>query len=140
MTAQTPSPRHGEFSTCPLAEGEGLPLVERLDSSLEAVEMFRRLSGLPHVVFFDSAMRHPMLGRFSFVAADPIEWLTVPADGSDALGRLAKCLSMLPQTIAPDLPPFQGGWAGVFGYELAGSLERVPRAEIDELGIPELAA
>ena len=29
---------------------------------------------------------------------------------------------------ASDLPPFQGGWAGMFGYELAGSLERVPAA------------
>ena len=29
-----------------------------------------------------------------------------------------------------DLPPFQGGWAGLFGYELAGSLERVPAAPV----------
>lgn len=60
---------------------KSLPLAERLDPSLTAVDAFRRLSGLPHVVFFDSAMRHPQLGRYSFVAADPVEWLTVPADG-----------------------------------------------------------
>jgi para-aminobenzoate synthetase component 1 len=116
-----------------------LPLVERLDTSLDAVEAFRRLSKLPHVIFFDSAMRHPRLGRYSFVAADPAEWLTVPADGSDAFAQLASCVDKLPGTIRPELPPFQGGWAGLFGYELASSLERVPRAANDEFETPALA-
>jgi para-aminobenzoate synthetase component 1 len=116
-----------------------LPLVEPLDSSLKAVDVFRRLSSLPHVVFFDSAMRHAQLGRYSFVAADPVEWLTVPADGSDAFALLANRISKLPNATQPGLPPFQGGWAGLFGYELAGGLERVPRAAIDEFQIPALA-
>jgi para-aminobenzoate synthetase component 1 len=118
---------------------DSLPLVERLDPSLNAVDAFRRLSNLPHVVFFDSAMRHPQLGRYSFVAADPVEWLTVPADGTPAFQQLADRVAALPQTPRADLPPFQGGWAGLFGYELAGSLERVPRARIDEFQIPALA-
>lgn len=121
-------------------EHDSLPLVERLDPSLTAVDAFRRLSGLPHVVFFDSAMRHLQLGRYSFAAADPVEWLTVPADGSDAFQQLADRVAVLPATVRPDLPPFQGGWAGLFGYELAGSLERVPKAPVDEFGIPALAA
>jgi para-aminobenzoate synthetase component 1 len=116
-----------------------LPLVERLDPSLDAVDAFRRLSSLPHVIFFDSAMRHPQLGRYSFIAADPIEWLTVPADGTDAFQQLADRVALLPQTARTDLPPFQGGWAGLFGYELAGSLERVPRARVDEFKAPALA-
>ncbi len=118
---------------------EALPLVERLDPSLEAVDLFRRMSGLPHVVFFDSAMRHPQLGRYSFVAADPVEWFTIPADGSDALAQLADRIARLPNSQRDDLPSFQGGYAGLFGYELAGSLERVPRAAIDEFGIAALA-
>jgi para-aminobenzoate synthetase component 1 len=36
-------------------------------------------------------------------------------------------------------PPFQGGWAGIFGYELGRSLERVPAAAIDEFQLPALA-
>ncbi len=84
-------------------------------------------------------MRHPQLGRYSFIAADPIEWLTVSADGSDALARLSERCTNLPLTSRDDLPPFQGGWAGLFGYELAGSLERVPRAATDEFGLPALA-
>jgi para-aminobenzoate synthetase component 1 len=115
------------------------PLMEPLDPALTAVDAFRRLSALPHVVFFDSAMRHAKLGRYSFVAADPIEWLTVPADGTDALASLATEFAHLPSNYRAELPPFQGGWAGLFGYDLAGSLERVPRARVDEFQIPALA-
>ena len=43
----------------PTSETDTLPLVEPIDASLTAVEVFRQLSGLPHVMFFDSAMRHP---------------------------------------------------------------------------------
>jgi para-aminobenzoate synthetase component 1 len=120
-------------------DSESLPLVEPLDPSLDAVDTLRRLSNLPHVVFFDSAMRHRQLGRYSFIAADPVEWLTAPADGTDAFQQLADGVRVLPQTVHADLPPFQGGWAGLFGYELAGSLERVPRAPVDEFQIPALA-
>src|SRR5688572_22714951 len=128
-----------------------IPLVEPLEPSLDAVEVFRRLSTLPHVVFFDSAMRQPRLGRYSFIAADPIEWITSLADGTDALQMLQSKIygqagtnessdSKIDEPAStPALPPFQGGWAGMFGYELGRSLERVPAAEIDEFRIPALA-
>ncbi len=125
-------------SPCPLPKGEGLPIIERLDPSLSPVEVFRRLSGLPHLVFFDSAMRHMHLGRYSFVAADPVEWITEPADGSDALRVLNDRIASLSGPARVDLPPFQGGWAGLFGYELAASLEEVPHAAIDEFNVPAL--
>ena len=121
------------------AAADELPLVERLGSELGPEGVFRRLAELPHVVFFDSAMRHPTLGRYSFLAADPVEWLSMPADGGDALGQLATRLSGLPSQSRPNLPPFQGGFAGLFGYELARSLEDVPAAAIDEFRLPAMA-
>jgi para-aminobenzoate synthetase component 1 len=138
-------------------EGDyGLPIFEQLDPRLDPVDVFRRLARLPHVVFFDSAMRHAKLGRYSFVAADPVEWLALPADGSDALGqlvtqskdfglRISDCGLNTPNPQSAirnpksDLPPFQGGWAGMFGYELARSLEAVPPAAVDEFQLPALA-
>jgi para-aminobenzoate synthetase component 1 len=120
-------------------DDEMAPHVERIAPALEAVEVFRRFCGLPHAVFFDSAMRHPQLGRYSFVAADPVEWRTAPADGSNALAEVDNRITDLPGTIQPELPPFQGGWAGLFGYELGRGLENVPRAAIDEFGVPALA-
>ncbi len=42
-------------------------------------------------------------------------------------------------TAVPGLPPFQGGAAGLFGYELGRSLENVPSAQCDEFQVPALA-
>ena len=124
----------------PIADFQnGLPLVERLSPQLDACQVFQQLADLPHVVFFDSAMRHPKLGRYSFVAADPVEWLVVPANGSDALATLSERLSQFQTKSRPGLPPFQGGWAGMFGYELGRSLESIPPATIDEFELPALA-
>jgi para-aminobenzoate synthetase component 1 len=120
-------------------DGTRLPLMARLEPGLDAVDVFRRLACLPHVVFLDSAARHPELGRYSFVAADPIDWLEVPADGRDAIDPLKRLLVGLPIKARPDLPPFQGGAAGMFGYELGRSLENVPAAAVDEFKVPALS-
>lgn len=115
------------------------PLVEELGPSVVPHEAFRRLAGLPHALFLDSALRHPDLGRYSFVTADPFDFMCVPADGSDAIERLAGRLATCPAIHRADLPPFQGGAAGLFGYELARSLERIPSTRFDEFQVPALA-
>jgi para-aminobenzoate synthetase component 1 len=39
----------------------------------------------------------------------------------------------------PGLPPFQGGAAGLFGYELGRQFERLPAPRQDEFRVPELS-
>ena len=115
------------------------PHVIALGNAVDAETAFRALATLPHVVFFDSAMRHEQLGRHSFVAADPFAWLQVPADGSDALAELSQAMEPYTTTTIPGLPPFQGGAAGLLAYDLCHSLEKLPRAMWDEFQIPALA-
>jgi para-aminobenzoate synthetase component 1 len=119
-----------------------LPLVEELTPAPEPEEAFVRLAHLPHCLFLDSAIRHPQLGRYSFVAADPFDFIRVAGDRSDGLAVLGE--RMAPYSAAsacrrPDLPPFRGGAAGLLGYELGRSLEVVPAAAYDEFGVPALA-
>jgi para-aminobenzoate synthetase component 1 len=116
-----------------------LPLIEELVPPPEPEEAFLRLACLPHCLFLDSALRHPTLGRCSFLAADPFDFLQLPADGSDALGVLAGRLETFATPAVAELPPFQGGAAGLLGYDLGRSLERVPAAAVDEFGVPALA-
>jgi para-aminobenzoate synthetase component 1 len=115
------------------------PVVEELGPSVVPHEAFQRLAGLPHAMFLDSALRQPELGRYSFVAADPFDFLIAPTDGSDAISRLAEHLAGCSAVTRPDLPPFQGGAAGLFSYELARSLERIPGTKYDEFDVPALA-
>ena len=118
---------------------EGVPIVRELPAGITPLDVFRALRSLPHLTFFDSAMQHPTLGRYSFVAADPFDWISVPADGSDGLATLADRVGPLLANSLPGLPPFQGGAAGLVGYDLCHSLENLPRAKFDEFGVPALA-
>ena len=118
-----------------------LPLVESLPSGVSAVVAFERLAALPHVVFFDSAARDPRLGRYSFVAADPFAWIEQAADGSDALAAVEQLWSKFAPYVAAqaDLPPFQGGLAGLLSYDLNRSFERIPAPRFEDLQTPALA-
>ncbi len=55
--------------------GELSPVLLDLGASLEPVEAFRKLAGLPYVLFLDSAARDPRLGRHSYITAAPFEVL-----------------------------------------------------------------
>ena len=116
-----------------------VPLVEELVPAPEPEDVFPRMAGLPYCLFLDSALRHAVLGRYSFLAADPFEFVRFPADGSDALAALAERMGPLGVATLPELPPFQGGAAGLFGYDLGRSLETVPPAATDEFHVPALA-
>ncbi len=115
------------------------PLVAELLPVPDCVQTFMNLSQLPHCLFLDSATRHDELGRFSFIMADPYDFLTVPADGSDGLARVAEKLAGPVARRIPELPPFQGGVAGLFGYELNHSLEDIPRPSLNEFQVPAIA-
>jgi para-aminobenzoate synthetase component I len=115
-----------------------LPYVLPLGAGLDSEQAFRRLARRPHVLFLDSALRDPERGRYSFLTADPFELLSVPADGSDGLARLAGCLAPWQAETVPGLPPFQGGAAGLWAYDLNRSLETISPAAFDEFGFPAL--
>ena len=115
------------------------PLVEEITPAPEAVDVFRRLCGLPGCLFLDSALRHEELGRYSFVAADPFDFVTVAADTDEPLRCLDRWRATFHAASAPGLPPFQGGAAGLFGYELCRSFERLPKPRFDEFQAPALA-
>jgi para-aminobenzoate synthetase component 1 len=111
----------------------------------------QRLAALPHVIFFDSALRHPTLGRYSFLTADPFEWLQARGSGTsvstemevrqpaDPFVVLAERLGRYQSAPIPGLPPFQGGAAGLFGYDLCHHVESLPRPRLDEFEVPDLA-
>ncbi len=115
------------------------PLAEELHPAPDVEAALIRLAHQPHCLLLDSALRDPKLGRYSFLTANPFEFFSVPADGSDGLGVLADKLRPYQVEHRSELPPFQGGAGGLLSYDLAGSLERVPQSTYDEFTKPALA-
>lgn len=121
------------------AQNDTAPLVSELVPAPDTESLFRRLWSLPHCLFLDSARRTSELGRYSFLAAEPFEFLVARADEHDSLERLATRMAPFQATTVPGLPPFQGGAAGLFSYDLGRQLERIPSPEFDEFSVPPLA-
>lgn len=113
---------------------------------IEPVTAMRRLAHRPHLTFLDSAARHELLGRYSYLTCDPFSTYMV-ADGQascngealegDPWEALRTLLAKYPQEYRPDLPAFQGGVAGFFAYDLNRTLERLPAPAISGQRLPQ---
>jgi len=120
-----------------------LPVVEELLPLADVESVFLQLSKQPHCLFLDSAMQQDDLGRYSFIAADPFDYLEIASHVENELDVLQQRWNVLLrdleiQTI-DELPPFQGGVAGMFSYDIGASLEKIPKPRCNEFQIPSLA-
>ena len=120
------------MTNCPM------PLVEELCPAPEPVDVFQRLSRRSHCLFLDSAASGAGLGRYSFIAADPFDWICVADNSSDGLSVLSQRLDGWRQQPLAGLPPFQGGAAGLFGFDLGHGWEGIPPPLHDEFQIPTM--
>src|SRR5688500_11865213 len=100
----------------------GTGLLERVNAApaIEAMQGLtpwdacRRLADVPHLLFLDSAQQGEF-GRYSFVTADPILWLSsAESPGRDPFEMMRQVLRSHRLESIPGLPPFQGGLAGLW--------------------------
>ncbi|WP_065755433.1 aminodeoxychorismate synthase component I [Bradyrhizobium paxllaeri] len=113
---------------------------------IEPVTAMHCLAHRPHLTFLDSAATHELLGRYSYLSCEPFSTYTV-TDGqasynTEALAgepwrALRSLLARCPEEHRPDLPPFQGGAAGFFAYDLNRTLERLPAPAISGQRLPQ---
>jgi para-aminobenzoate synthetase component 1 len=136
-----------------------VPLVEELVPPPDPVRCCEQFGGLPYRIFFDSAARGTRLGRYSFLAADPVAVVRSkgartecvellgsfglagsPRDvvSGDALDTLRALLAPYAADPVPGLPPFQGGGAGYLAYDWGRVHERIPAPRHDDLGVPDV--
>lgn len=103
----------------------------------EPADLAARLLRRRHPTLLDSSMRHPKLGRYSYLSCDPSATLTVRRGKAFWNGKriAVPALKALDRALAANrgahiggLPPFQGGFMGFLGYEFGLSLE--PSAEV----------
>jgi para-aminobenzoate synthetase component 1 len=128
--------RYIDCMTRVLAAPRTQPCVEPL-TGLTPWEVCQRLADRQHLLFLDSA-QESALGRYSYVCADPVHVLKARRDRVDPLARLAARLAEFPLESIAGLPPFQGGAAGMFGYDLCHQFERLPSPRFEDFAIPDL--
>ena len=89
------------------------------------------------------------MNRYSFIVFDPFIKITYKDSVIDCNGTKYECLNpfdflkVLLQSYSfkpiPDLPPFQGGAAGYFSYDLCHYLEKVQYPENDDMNFYDMA-
>jgi len=102
---------------------------------IDVVDAASRLARRARLSVLDSAMPHQRLGRWSFLACDPIgvfrveegraTWDGVPMD-APPIEALRGLLARHARLREPGGPPFQGGAIGTFSYEAGHLFERLP--------------
>jgi para-aminobenzoate synthetase component I len=117
-------------------------LVEELTDAPPPVEALARIGAFDYPILLESAAHLPEVGRYSFLAADPFHLLRARVDGDSAEGdpfeMVREALAEYREPTIEGLPPFQGGAAGYFGYDLGAAIERIPPHRRDDLGLPDL--
>jgi para-aminobenzoate synthetase component 1 len=118
-----------------------LPVVRELPADFSIEEAFARLCSLPHCLWLDSASRanqlgnsaQPNLDRYSFLTANPVKKIVASIGDESPWPNLHRLVSELPAAFHENLPPFQGGFAGLIGYEAGAWLEDIPIARENDL-------
>lgn len=134
-----------------------LPLVEEVSPAIDVPVALRAMADWPSLLLFDSALLRDPVGRYSFLTADPFHfetlrtadldhWATQTTQKTsgrsprpDPLQRLRELTSRFHSETISNLPPFQGGAAGLLSYDLGRAWERIPVPQHDEFQLPPLA-
>ncbi|MCL4515753.1 MAG: aminodeoxychorismate synthase component I [Firmicutes bacterium] len=124
-------------------------LVQPVETSLDAFEIFLLFKDEPYSFFLDSGMDREKLGRYSFIGSRPFlvfksqgrqveilrgaERVELQGNPLDLLGDYYQRYKVQNRTSLP----FVGGMVGYFGYDLNLQIERLPSVNPDDVGIPD---
>ncbi len=117
------------------------PTVIELSPAPTIELAFSNLSHLPGCLLLESAKQlnnsnNQPLGRYSFLMADPFETVIEPVGSKRAFDRLKDLMGKYTCDPIPDLPPMQGGLAGLFSYDFNRSIEKISPPKHDEFELP----
>lgn len=130
------------------------PFVQEI-KDLDPLKAFLAVKHLPYSLLLDSADNNHPASRYSFVLSHPIETIEakngkitvtnweqrLTLNSEDPFKILSERIKawVPPTKHIPGLPPFQGGAAGLFSYDLARYLENIPSKATDTPDMPDMA-
>lgn len=119
----------------------------------DPADVFAPLAGMNDSLLFDGVCPGHPLSRYSYICWNPVETLIAQNGQVTITGPHGQTVSLqnpfdvLHDRLAhygvghernPHLPPFQGGAAGCFGYDLGRTLERLPAIAKDNPAMPNM--
>lgn len=130
------------------------PFVSEL-SDTNPTHAFEAFAHLPYTLFLDSVDQQHPDANYAFVCFHPLEMIEAKdgavtitsrdqqttlrdADPFDEIQERLNAWSLTDEFL-DDLPPFQGGAAGLFGYDLAHGLEALPTIAEENPDMPDMA-
>ena len=136
------------------APGGLVPVVrECLLDADQPVAVLRKIARPPFAFLLESAVGGERWARYTFLGTEPREawryqsgtasrWTPERGWGAgepapDPMRHLGEQLRARRCAPQPGLPRFFGGAVGYFGYDVVRSLERLPSAPPDDLGLPD---
>ena len=105
----------------------------------DAIAALARFVDFPDVCLLHSASPGHAASRYSYLAADPVVAITGAAEEWVGIRDRIRATIGSRTLPFPDLPPFQGGWIGWFGYELGVAFDTVARHDHQPSSVPDVA-
>ena len=135
-------------------QGGIVPVLRQVVTDADTpVAAFAKIARPPFAFLLESLVGGERWARYTFLGTEPreawryrgtsIEHWTHAAgwraagETRDPLAHLADRMRALPTVAVPGLPRFTGGAVGYLGYDLVRSIERLPTAAVDTLGVPD---
>ena len=119
------------------------PAVHKFEKVPEVSQSLSAFRSLPGVLLLESSRQIETatgqpLGRYSFLMADPFDWIVLGQPAEEPFEKIRSLLQQFPSQANPNLPPMQGGIAGLFSYDLNRSFEAIQPAEFDTFPVPAI--
>src|SRR6267378_3240098 len=131
-----------------------VPVIREVITDADTpVAAFAKIARPPFAFLLESLVGGERWARYTFLGTEPREaWryrgthidLWTPATGwapagetQEPIAHLADRMRALPSVAVPGLPRFTGGAVGYLGYDVVRSIERLPNAPPDTLGVPD---
>ena len=131
-----------------MAEYTFLPVYREIP--YESPDKIYRTLRSRNSLLLESVKGSEQTGRYSFIGFDPYLTFTVKdglveiefagrrtVSSRKPLQRLRELILSYRQETIEELPPFQGGAAGMFTYDFVHYLERIPKNAADDLELPD---
>jgi para-aminobenzoate synthetase component 1 len=126
------------------------PLILEFQAALSPLELFEAFRDEPYAFLLESGLDLFVLGRFSFLGADPFLLLRTKGDtvevtegqsgrsfSGDPFEALGALLSQYRVSGEGKPAPLVGGAVGFFAYDLNRRIERLPARNPDDTGVPD---